>query len=64
MKRKSSPFDALDDIGFIGGGSPPTEEDFRAISAFIQAQRAKRAAAQKRRTTAKRRTKAGTQAAQ
>ena len=34
----------LDDIGFIGGGPPPTEEDFRAISAFIQARKAKHAA--------------------
>jgi len=42
----------LDDIGHIGGGTPPTEEDFRNISAFIQARRAEREA--KRKTTSKR----------
>lgn len=37
----------LDDIGHIGGGTPPTEEDFRKISAFIQARRAEREAKRK-----------------
>ncbi len=32
----------LDDIGHIGGGPPPTEEDFRAISAFIKARKVKK----------------------
>jgi hypothetical protein len=27
---------SLDDIGFIGGGRPWTEEDSKAISAFLQ----------------------------
>ncbi len=48
----------LDDIGFIGGGPPPTEEDFRAISAFIAARKAKRAASRK--AVAKRSTKRAT----
>ncbi len=34
----------LDDIGHIGGDRPYTEEDARAISAYIQAQKAKAAA--------------------
>jgi hypothetical protein len=34
----------LDDIGHIGGDRPYTEEDARAISAYIQAQMAKSAA--------------------
>jgi hypothetical protein len=34
----------LDDIGHIGGDRPYTEEDARAISAYIQAEKAKAAA--------------------
>jgi len=34
----------LDDIGHIGGDRPFTEEDSRAISAYIQAEKAKAAA--------------------
>jgi len=47
---------ALDDIGFIGGGRPLTEKDSRAVSAFIHAEKAKRARA--KRAPAKRRVKA------
>ncbi|MCO6483890.1 MAG: hypothetical protein J5I62_13970 [Flavobacteriales bacterium] len=35
---------SLDDIGFIGTGEPWTEEDARAISAYLQAEKAKAAA--------------------
>ena len=29
------------DVDFIGGGQPPTKEDFLAISEYIKAQKAK-----------------------
>ena len=53
----------LDDIGHIGGDRPYTEEDARAISAYIQAEKAKAAAkrppaAGKRARPARTRTKA------
>ncbi len=50
----------LDEIGFIGGGRPYTDADARAVSAFIQAQKAKRTAAKPvvRRAPAKRNAKA------
>jgi triosephosphate isomerase len=50
----------LDDIDFIGGGRPYTDADARAVSAFIQAQKAKRTAAKPavRRAPAKRKAKA------
>lgn len=43
---------ALDDIGHIGGDLPYTEEDAGAVSAFIQAEKSKRATPRK--TVAKR----------
>ncbi len=43
---RTSKFD-LDDIGFIGGGPAPSEDEFRAISAFIKARKAKLAATRK-----------------
>jgi hypothetical protein len=30
------------DVDFIGGGQPPTKEEFLAISEYIKAQKAKR----------------------
>lgn len=38
---------SLDDIGHIGGDRPSTEEDARAVSAYIQARKAKRASTRK-----------------
>ena len=51
---------SLDDIGVIGGGRPYTDADARAVSAFIQAQKAKQTAAKPvvRRAPAKRSAKA------
>lgn len=46
-KAKGAKLKSLDDIGHIGGDRPYTEEDARAISAYIQARKAKRASTQK-----------------
>jgi len=59
-KVASAKLRALDDIGRIGGEREFTEEDARVVSAFIQAEKAKRSVAKKaaKRPSAKRKTKA------
>ena len=39
------------DVDFIGGGLPPTKEEFLAISEFIKAQKAKQKLKAQRKTT-------------
>lgn len=46
MNRKQID-EILDDIGFIGGGRPLTEEDTKEISAWIQARKKQKQQAKK-----------------
>ena len=50
MKKKQID---LDDIGFVGGGRQPTEEDFKDISAWIQARKKQQAKKKTRTSTVK-----------
>ena len=60
MKTRNPDLAWLDDVGRIGGEREFTEEDARVVSAFIQAEKAKRSVAKKsaKRPSAKRKTKA------
>ena len=59
MKTQKPDLDRLDDVGRIGGEREFTEEDARVVSAFIQAEKAKRSVAKKlaKRTSPKRKVK-------